>query len=158
MGKMRMLSVGASVSKCSKSKNQKSLINVTNSNMQCVWAVNAADEVFVRVGLNEVRLFLARIFMITKAKKSCCWSRYKTCKTHQVDPRGKEWTKIDGSMKSVRCQTNKSKQMKNASIDGDGDGDGYPAYSHHDKISPWWGIVSNDEGGNVPVSKTHHTP
>ena len=29
----------------------------TNSNMQCVWAVNAADEVFVRVGLNEVRLF-----------------------------------------------------------------------------------------------------
>ena len=35
---------------------------------------------------------------------------------------------------------------------------GYPAYSHHDKIPPWWGIVSNDEGGNVPVSKTHHTP
>ena len=63
--------------------------------------------------------------MITKAKNSCCWSRYKTCKTHQVDPRGKEWTKIDGSMKSVRCQTNKSKQMKNASIDGDGDGDGH---------------------------------
>jgi len=37
----------------------------------CVWAVNAADEVFVRVGLSE------------------------------VDPRGKEWTKIDGNMKSV---------------------------------------------------------
>ena len=26
---------------------------------------------------------------------------------------------------------------------------GYPAYSHHDKIPPWWGSVSNDEGGNV---------
>ena len=36
--------------------------------------------------------------------------------------------------------------------------DGYPAYSHHDKIPPWWGNVSNDEGGNVSVSKTHHTP
>ena len=23
--------------------------------------------------------------------------------------------------------------------DGDGDGDGLPAYSHHDKIPPWWG-------------------
>ena len=35
---------------------------------------------------------------------------------------------------------------------------GYPAYSHHDKMPPWWGIVINDEGGNVSVSKTHHTP
>ena len=34
--------------------------------------------------------------------------------------------------------------------------DGYSAYSHHDKIPPWWGNVSNDEGGNVSVSKTHH--
>ena len=43
--------------------------------------------------------------------------------------------------------------------DGDGDDDdGLPAYSHHDKIPPWWGNVSNDEGGNVSVSKTHHTP
>ena len=42
--------------------------------------------------------------------------------------------------------------------DVDDDGDGYPAYSHHDKIPPWWVIVSDDEGGNVPVSKTHHTP
>ena len=40
----------------------------------------------------------------------------------------------------------------------DDDHDGYPAYSHHDKIPPWWGIDSNDEGGNVSVSKTHHTP
>ena len=40
----------------------------------------------------------------------------------------------------------------------DNNDDGYPAYSHHDKIPPGWGIVSNDEGGNVPVSKTHHTP
>ena len=38
------------------------------------------------------------------------------------------------------------------------DDDGYPAYSHHDKIPPWWENVSNDEGGNVSVSKTHHTP
>ena len=42
--------------------------------------------------------------------------------------------------------------------DGDGDDDGYPAYSHHDKFPPWWENVSNDEGGNVSVSKTHHTP
>ena len=43
--------------------------------------------------------------------------------------------------------------------DGDDDDDnGYPAYSHHDKIPPRWGSVSNDEGGNVSVSKTHHTP
>ena len=35
---------------------------------------------------------------------------------------------------------------------------GYPAYSHHDEIPPWWGNVSNDEGGNLSVSKTHHTP
>ena len=24
------------------------------------------------------------------------------------------------------------------------DDDGYPAHSHHDKIPPWWGNVSND--------------
>ena len=42
---------------------------------------------------------------------------------------------------------------------GDDDEDGgYPAYSHHDKIPPWWGSVSNDEGGNVSVSKTHQAP
>ena len=35
--------------------------------------------------------------------------------------------------------------------------DGYPAYSHPDKIPPWWGNVSNDEGGTMSVSKTHHT-
>ena len=35
---------------------------------------------------------------------------------------------------------------------------GLPAYSHHGKIPPWWGNVSNDEGGNVSVSKTLHTP
>ena len=32
--------------------------------------------------------------------------------------------------------------------DGDGD-DGLPAYSHHDKIPPWWVYVSNDKGENV---------
>ena len=42
--------------------------------------------------------------------------------------------------------------------DHDDDDDGYPAYSHHDKIPPWWENISNDEGGNVSVSKTHHTP
>ena len=43
--------------------------------------------------------------------------------------------------------------------DDDGDDDvGYPAYSHHDKIPPWWGNVNNDEGGNMSVSKIHHTP
>ena len=34
---------------------------------------------------------------------------------------------------------------------------GYPAYSHHDKIPPWWEYVSNDKDGNVSVSKSHHT-
>ena len=34
---------------------------------------------------------------------------------------------------------------------------GLPAYSHHDKIPPWWEYVSNDKGGNVSVSKSHHT-
>ena len=34
---------------------------------------------------------------------------------------------------------------KDDNFDDDaGDGDGYPAYSHHDKIPPWWGNVSND--------------
>ena len=35
---------------------------------------------------------------------------------------------------------------------------GYTAYSHHDKIPPWWGNVNNDEGDNVSLSKTNHTP
>ena len=26
-----------------------------------------------------------------------------------------------------------------------------------DKIPPWWGNVSNDKGGNVSVSNSHHT-
>ena len=41
--------------------------------------------------------------------------------------------------------------------DDDGDDDGLPAYSHHDKIPPWWEYVSNDKGGNVSVTKSHHT-
>ena len=40
---------------------------------------------------------------------------------------------------------------------GDGSNDGLPAYSHHDKIPPWWEYVSNYKGGNVSVSKSHHT-
>lgn len=51
MGKMRQLSVGS----------------------QTLWAINAADEVFVRAGLTK------------------------------DDPKGKEWNKIDGSMKTVSC-------------------------------------------------------
>ncbi len=39
----------------------------------------------------------------------------------------------------------------------DDDGEGLPAYSHHDKIPPWWEYVSNDKGGNVSLSKSHHT-
>ena len=47
----------------------------------------------------------------------------------------------------------------NGDDDDDNDeNDGYPAYSHHDKIPPWWRNVSNDEGGNMSVSKIHHTP
>ena len=60
---------------------------------------------------------------------------------------------------------NKAKHLKNSSDGLNHRHDhlhdhrhGYSAYSHHDKIPPWWGNVSNDEGGNVPVSKTHHTP
>ena len=34
----------------------------------------------------------------------------------------------------------------------DGDNGGLPAYSHHNKIPPWWGNVSNDKGLNVSVS------
>ena len=34
---------------------------------------------------------------------------------------------------------------------------GYPAHSHHDKIPPWWENVSNDKGGNMSVTKSHHT-
>ena len=65
MGKMRMLSVGISVSEFA------NFLSFT-TNFQAVWAVNPADEVFVRVGLSE------------------------------DEPKGKEWTKIDGSMKMVR--------------------------------------------------------
>ena len=41
---------------------------------QAVWGVNRADEVFVRIGLSA------------------------------EDPRGKEWTKIEGNMKTIRCE------------------------------------------------------
>ena len=39
--------------------------------------------------------------------------------------------------------------------DDDDDG-GYPANSHHDKKPPWWEFVSNEYGGNMPVTKSHH--
>ena len=35
--------------------------------------------------------------------------------------------------------------------------DGYPAHSHHDKIPSWWVNVSNDKGGKMSVTKSHHT-
>ena len=44
--------------------------------VQSVWAINPADEVFVRSGLSK------------------------------EDTKGKEWTKIDGSMKTVRYECN----------------------------------------------------
>ena len=40
--------------------------------------------------------------------------------------------------------------------DGDDEG-GLPAYSHNDKIPPWWEYVSNDKGGNVSVSNSHQS-
>ena len=39
--------------------------------------------------------------------------------------------------------------------DGDDD-DGLPANSHHDKNPPWWEFVSNEYGGNMPVTNSHH--
>ena len=33
---------------------------------------------------------------------------------------------------------------------------GLPAHSHHDKKPPWWEFVSNEYGGNMPVTKSHH--
>ena len=41
--------------------------------------------------------------------------------------------------------------------DEDDDDYGLPAHSHHDNIPPWWGNVSNDKGGNVSVSNSHHS-
>ena len=38
----------------------------------------------------------------------------------------------------------------------DVDDGGYPANSHHDKNPPWWEFVSNEYGGNMPVTKSHH--
>ena len=40
--------------------------------------------------------------------------------------------------------------------DIDDDDDDYPANSHHDKNPPWWEFVSNEYGGNMPVTKSHH--
>ena len=45
---------------------------MTCHDIQAVWGVNRADEVFVRIGLSP------------------------------EDPRGKEWTKIEGNMKTIR--------------------------------------------------------
>ena len=35
----------------------------------------------------------------------------------------------------------------------DDDDDGLPAHSHHDINPPWWDFVSNEYGGNMPVTK-----
>ena len=42
-------------------------------------------------------------------------------------------------------------------FDVDDDDDGLPAYSHNDKIPPWWENVSNDKGGNATVSISHYS-
>ena len=34
--------------------------------------------------------------------------------------------------------------------------DGLPAHFHHDKNSPSWEFVSNEYGGNMLVTKSHH--
>ena len=62
---MRGLSVGGQVL-------EMSILISQRITLYAVWAINPADEVFVRVGLSK------------------------------EDPKGKEWTKIDGSMKTVR--------------------------------------------------------
>ena len=47
--------------------------------------------------------------------------------------------------------------MMMVGVGDDDDDDGYPAHSHHDKIPPWWGNVSNDKGGKMSVKKSHNT-
>ena len=54
-----------------KVKNISPLSRFLSVGGEAVWAINPADEVFVRVNLSK------------------------------AEPRGKEWTKIDGSMKTV---------------------------------------------------------
>jgi hypothetical protein len=95
MGKMKMLTVGSSVgpsfffNRAPKNRGawrgRRPLVcciaglgretvgkNIVSLSGQAVWGVNAADEVFVRTGLSE------------------------------QDTKGKEWTKVDGSMKMIR--------------------------------------------------------
>ena len=40
--------------------------------------------------------------------------------------------------------------------DEDDNDDGSPAHFHHDKNSPSWEFVSNEYGGNMLVTKSHH--
>ena len=40
--------------------------------------------------------------------------------------------------------------------DDDNDDDGLPAHFRHDKNSPSWEFVSNEYGGNMLVTKSHH--
>ena len=44
--------------------------------------------------------------------------------------------------------------------DDDDDDDGYPAYSHHDKIPPWWEMSVMMKVGicQCQNSTIHHTP
>ena len=41
--------------------------------------------------------------------------------------------------------------MMNACMNADVEG--LPAYSHHDRFSPWWVFVRDDNGGNLSSDK-----
>ena len=57
---------------------------------QTVWGLNHVDEVFVRIG----------VIMKNKClqKKFCC----TFIQVSANDPKGKEWTKVDGTMSQIR--------------------------------------------------------
>ena len=62
---------------------------------QTVWGLNHVDEVFVRIGV---------IYKKTSKKKQIYAKNFR-CTFIQVsanDPKGKEWTKVDGTMSQIR--------------------------------------------------------
>ena len=76
--------------------------------------------------------------------KNKIWRRCHTCCASVMDDsRPRIWL-ISGSLSSGANHHHHRYQ-------------GLPVYSHHDKIPPWWGNVNNDKGGNVSVTKSHHT-
>ena len=67
------------------------------------------------------------------------------------------WTnegRVGEMKKEIRVNTQTLAKVVNMRNDDDL---GYPAHSHHDKSPPWWGNVSNDKGGKMSVTKSHHT-